>query len=59
MPKWILEGLYFHFNDEQMEIQNQKMWFKARRAGWKKEDMGFYYADIERGKHTNFLSMED
>ena len=47
MPKWILEGLYFRFNDEQMEVQNQKMWFKARRAGWKKEDMGFYYADIE------------
>ncbi|HZX14951.1 MAG TPA: hypothetical protein VFF49_11205 [Thermodesulfobacteriota bacterium] len=28
------------------ETETQQHWYKARRAGYKKSEMGFYYADI-------------
>ncbi len=55
MPRWLKEEVCYRLQNEQFEIETQKHWYKARRAGYKKQDMGFYYADIEAGKHTDFL----
>jgi hypothetical protein len=57
-PKWFKEYIFDRLSCEYMEIQRLTDWHKARRAGWKKKDMGFWYADLERAKHTNFLGIE-
>lgn len=55
---------YFDFvfdykTDEIMEKENLRHWYKARRMGYKKKDMGFYYSDLQNSNRTNFLGMEN
>lgn len=56
---WFEDYVVDYFNSKQADEQILKAWYKARRAGYSRKDMGFYYADLEQGKHTNFLGMED
>jgi len=46
--KIINKYFYFVFDmnaDETMEAINLKHWYKARRMGYKKKDMHWYYAE--------------
>ena len=45
MPMCLKEYIQFRLGDEQMEQQSQKDWYKARRAGYKRKDMSWYYAE--------------
>ena len=46
LPKWLKEYTYDRMCSEYQEKSELKIWYKARRAGWKKKDMGYYYADL-------------
>lgn len=63
MRRFLIKIIIKYFGDDiasyWADEQSQKEWYKARRAGYKKEDLGFYYADLEQGKRTNILGMED
>jgi hypothetical protein len=55
------EVLYLGQDDmtlEKIKALNRE-WYKARRAGWKRKDMGFWYADKEKGRYTNILGQMD
>jgi hypothetical protein len=42
--------------DEWQKEESLKHWYKARRAGYKKADMGFYYADLADSKNNDLGS---
>lgn len=56
---WFEEGIIDYFNSKQADQANLRAWYKARRAGYKRADIGFYYSDLEQGRYTNILGMED
>lgn len=58
VKKWF-SFVFDMWTDEIMEEASLKEWYKARRSGWKKKDMSYWYADKEYGKRTNILGMED
>lgn len=63
MKKIIIRLIIKYFGDDIASYwaneQNEKAWYKARRAGYKRKDLGFYYSDLEIGKHTNVLGQTD
>lgn len=54
-PRWLKEEISYRLFDEAQRDEELKHWYKARRAGFKKTEMGYYYSDLENGKHSDFL----
>jgi len=56
---WLIKLILKYLGDDIMcylaDKEAEKHWYKARRLGYKKKDMGYYYSDLEMGKHTDFL----
>lgn len=48
VEKWFKAEVMDYFADKALREEDEKHWFKARRAGYKRNEMGFYYADLQK-----------
>lgn len=55
--KWFIKLLAEKFGGDILaywsEVESKQHWYKARRAGYKKSEMGFYYADIADSRNND------
>ena len=55
IPRWLKEYIYDRMSSEYQDQELLSHWYKARRAVWKRKDLGYYLADIANNKNMDLV----